>query len=294
MPDATGRPRRKRLSWESRCEIVAKVRLQGISPQVAAATCGVHRATVYRLLARFDQGGWAGLRERRPVPRRQPRRLCPSVEAQILNARAGQPLRPGAPGGDPRHPRLDGRQGAGPRRCLARARARLGPSSCATSASARASSCTSTPSAWGASTRSASGSSRDGIQRSPRRRLAPPARGRRRPHPDRLLRGARRPGRRGLLRLPRARRGLVRRRARASRSSASSPTTATPTAHTPGAICAPRSASSAGAPGPTRPRTNGKAEAFIGTCLREWAYRYAYPTSAHRTRALSGWVRWYG
>jgi len=44
---------------------------------------------------------------------------------------------------------------------------------------------------------------------------------------------------------------------------------------------------------PYTPRTNGKAEAFIGTALREWAYRYAYPTSAHRTRALSGWVRWY-
>ena len=44
---------------------------------------------------------------------------------------------------------------------------------------------------------------------------------------------------------------------------------------------------------PYTPRTNGKAEAFIGTCLREWAYRYAYPSSTHRTRALSGWVRWY-
>jgi len=44
---------------------------------------------------------------------------------------------------------------------------------------------------------------------------------------------------------------------------------------------------------PYTPRTNGKAEAFIGTALREWAYRYAYPTSASRTRALSGWVRWY-
>ncbi|MGE0025878.1 MAG: integrase core domain-containing protein [Thermoleophilia bacterium] len=39
------------------------------------------------------------------------------------------------------------------------------------------------------------------------------------------------------------------------------------------------------------PRTNGKAEAFIGTALRA-SYRYAYPTSAHRTRALRGWVRW--
>ena len=52
MPDASGRPRRKRLSWESRCEIVAKVRNQGISPHQAAASSGVHRSTVYRLLAR--------------------------------------------------------------------------------------------------------------------------------------------------------------------------------------------------------------------------------------------------
>ena len=44
---------------------------------------------------------------------------------------------------------------------------------------------------------------------------------------------------------------------------------------------------------PYTPRTNGKAEAFIKTALREWAYRYAYPTSLHRTRALAGWVRWY-
>ena len=44
---------------------------------------------------------------------------------------------------------------------------------------------------------------------------------------------------------------------------------------------------------PYTPRTNGKAEALIKTMLREWAYRYAYPTSQHRTRALSGWTRWY-
>jgi transposase InsO family protein len=44
---------------------------------------------------------------------------------------------------------------------------------------------------------------------------------------------------------------------------------------------------------PYTPRTNGKAERFIQTLLRQWAYRYVYPTSAHRARALSGWLRWY-
>jgi transposase InsO family protein len=44
---------------------------------------------------------------------------------------------------------------------------------------------------------------------------------------------------------------------------------------------------------PYTPRTNGKAERFIQTLLRQWAYAFAYPTSAHRARALSGWLRWY-
>jgi transposase InsO family protein len=44
---------------------------------------------------------------------------------------------------------------------------------------------------------------------------------------------------------------------------------------------------------PYRPQTNGKAERFIQTLLRSWAYGFAYPTSVHRTRALFGWLRWY-
>ena len=43
-------------------------------------------------------------------------------------------------------------------------------------------------------------------------------------------------------------------------------------------------------PGPYTPRTNGKAERFIQLLLHTWAF--AYPTSAHRTQALVGWLRW--
>jgi transposase InsO family protein len=44
---------------------------------------------------------------------------------------------------------------------------------------------------------------------------------------------------------------------------------------------------------PYRPQTNGKAERFIQTLIREWAYRRPYATSASRTRALPAWVRAY-
>ena len=44
---------------------------------------------------------------------------------------------------------------------------------------------------------------------------------------------------------------------------------------------------------PYTPRTNGKAERFIQTLLREWAYRRAYATSQRRTRALPAWLRYY-
>jgi transposase InsO family protein len=44
---------------------------------------------------------------------------------------------------------------------------------------------------------------------------------------------------------------------------------------------------------PRRPRTNGKAERFIRTMLREWAYGAIYATSTERTAALSGWLERY-
>lgn len=44
---------------------------------------------------------------------------------------------------------------------------------------------------------------------------------------------------------------------------------------------------------PYRPRTNGKAERFIQTMLREWAYPVTYRTSDHRARALPAWIDYY-
>lgn len=44
---------------------------------------------------------------------------------------------------------------------------------------------------------------------------------------------------------------------------------------------------------PYTPRTNGKAECFIQTLLREWAYAYAYPNSDARTLELPFWIRHY-
>jgi transposase InsO family protein len=44
---------------------------------------------------------------------------------------------------------------------------------------------------------------------------------------------------------------------------------------------------------PYRPQTNGKAERFIRTMLREWAYAAVYGSSPERAAALSGWVERY-
>jgi transposase InsO family protein len=44
---------------------------------------------------------------------------------------------------------------------------------------------------------------------------------------------------------------------------------------------------------PYTPKTNGKAERFIQTALREWAYAVAYPTSGHRAAELPIWMHRY-
>lgn len=44
---------------------------------------------------------------------------------------------------------------------------------------------------------------------------------------------------------------------------------------------------------PYTPRTNGKAERFIQTLLREWAYKRPYRSSAERHKALRPWLIYY-
>ena len=44
---------------------------------------------------------------------------------------------------------------------------------------------------------------------------------------------------------------------------------------------------------PYTPRTNGKAERFIPTLLREWAYAYRYPSSDVRAAELRPWMQHY-
>jgi len=44
---------------------------------------------------------------------------------------------------------------------------------------------------------------------------------------------------------------------------------------------------------PYRPQTNGKAERFIQTCLREWAYVRSYDSSQQRTELLPSFLNYY-
>ena len=44
---------------------------------------------------------------------------------------------------------------------------------------------------------------------------------------------------------------------------------------------------------PYSPQTNGKAERFIQTALREWAYGIHWPDSEQRNRALAPWTNYY-
>ena len=66
---------------------LVQVILSGVEPQVAAAICGVSRATAYRLLRRYSEGGWEALRDRPPIAKHYPHRLSAEAEAQIVELR---------------------------------------------------------------------------------------------------------------------------------------------------------------------------------------------------------------
>lgn len=87
MRESVCPPRRMRYSLESRCRIVALI-VAGASPPEAAAVCGASRATGYRLWRRYREGGWAALVDRPSTPKRQPRRCSRELEQRIVAARA--------------------------------------------------------------------------------------------------------------------------------------------------------------------------------------------------------------
>lgn len=291
MLTVTERPRRKRLSWESRCEIVAKVRLQAMSPEVAAATSGVHRATVYRLLSRFDSGGWAGLVDRRPVPHRQPRRLSVEAEARILNARSAShygPKRLGAILGVPGSTvaKVLARHGASRRPRAPRPESvryeRERPGELLHVDTKR----------LGRFHQVGKAILHDGIQRSPRagwHHLHVAVDDHTRIAYCEILAGQGAAASCAFLQRAVAWfadvHGIRIERVLTDNGHAYR-------SHAWRDLCLALGIERRRTR-PYTPRTNGKAEAFIGTALREWAYRHAYPTSTHRTRALDGWVRWY-
>ena len=289
MRDRVCPPRRMRFSFESRCRLVRLV-LAGHSPQAAAAACGASRATGYRLWRRYRQGGWGALVDRPSTPLTQPRRLAPEAEREILEWRAelgagpaviaviverpastvGKVLRRA---GCSRLPRVrrDRRvryERERPGELLHVDTKKLGRF-------------------WEIGKRIR----RDGVNRSRRAgwqhlhvciddhsRLAY----------CEVLRSERKGDCAAFLRRAAswyAEQGIAVERVLTDNAKAYH-------SHAWRDTCAELGIERRYTR-PYSPWTNGKAEALIKTLLREWAYRFAYPTSAHRTKALPGYLRWY-
>jgi transposase InsO family protein len=294
MAQVMERPRRKRLSWESRCEIVALIEA-GVSPPLAAASGGASRASGYRLWRRYCEGGWAGLRDRPSTPIRQPRRLGSEAEQLIVAARrrtAYGPVRlaglvpypPSTIGkvlrrhGCSRLPRV----GSGPRCARRYERARPGELlHVDTKKLGRF---------WQPGKR-VLGSEAGRPQRN--RRV-----GWQHLHVaiddhSRLAYAELLPGRDALSCV----RFLERALAWYGEQGIVIERVLTDNAKAYHARAWVEAASQLGLKRRYtriyRPRTNGKAERLIQTLLREWAYARSYPSSAARARALNGYLRWY-
>ena len=289
MSDPKSPPRRMRFSYESRCRAVQSM-LAGEGVSAAAAAAGASRATGYRWWRRFQREGWAGLLERRSTPHRQPRRLSAAVEAEIVAVRerthAG-PLtigallsRPASTVGKvlrrlgrsrlPREPRPPVRryERARPGELLHIDIKKLGRF-------------------WHVGKRVRG----DGARRSPHA-------GWQYAHVavddhSRLAYVELLPSERAFDAVAFLGRALGWYRDQGI--AVESVMTDNGSAYVSGAWrrrCAELGLRHLRTR-PYTPRTNGKAERFIQTLLRGWAYGLAYPTSVHRARALSGWLRWY-
>jgi transposase InsO family protein len=289
MRDGVCPPLRMRYSFESRCRIVQLI-VAGESPQAAAAACGASRATGYRLWARYLEGGWASLADRPPTPIRQPRRLSAAVEAEIAAVRARTQAGPLVLAAILERPpstigkvlrRLGLSRLPKPERDPVVRYERERPGELLHVDTKRLNRF------WHVGKRILA----DGKRRSTgagwhflhvaiddHSRLA---------YAEVL---ASEDGKACAAFLARAiawyrERGIAVERVLTDNAAAyrSQPWRL---------VCAGNRVRRRFTR-PYRPRTNGKAEALIKTLLREWAYRFAYPTSNHRSRALPGYLRWY-
>jgi transposase InsO family protein len=282
-------PGRLRYSWEARCRLVSLV-LSGLSPQAASMACGMSRSTAYRLLRRYQQDGWEALRDRPPIAKHHPHRLSPEAEEQIVLLRR--------------------QTGWGPRALSAA----LGRPASTIWRVLRRYDCSR-------------------VQRQPRppaNRYEYAAVGEL-VHLDikklgRFWQVGKRVLNDGLQRSRHAgwtyahvaiddhsRLAQVELRPSEQASDCIAFTASVIAAYAERGTPIQRILTDNGSgyrshafqdlltqhgirhirTQPYRPRTNGKAEAFIRILQREWAYAYIYPTSTHRARALPGWLRWY-
>jgi transposase InsO family protein len=284
-----GPPARLRHSWEARCRLV-RLMLSGVAPSAAAVACGMSRASAYRLLRRYQQDGWEGLRDRPPIAKHHPHRLSPEAEEQIVLLRR--------------------QTGWGPRALSAA----LGRPASTIWRVLRRYDCSR-------------------VQRQPRppaNRYEYAAVGEL-VHLDikklgRFWQVGKRVLNDGLQRSRHAgwtyahvaiddhsRLAQVELRPSEQASDCIAFTASVIAAYAERGTPIQRILTDNGSgyrshafqdlltqhgirhirTQPYRPRTNGKAEAFIRILQREWAYAYIYPTSTHRARALPGWLRWY-
>lgn len=282
-------PGRLRHSWEARCRLV-QLMLGGLSPQAASMACGMSRATAYRLWRRYEQGGWDALRDRPSTPRCQPRRLSGEVEAEIVAIRQRTQAGPVVIGAITHRPastvgKVLRRWGCSrlprPERDPVRRYERQRPGELLHVDTKK----------LGRFHIVGKRILKDGVQRSraagwqhlhiaidDHSRLAY----------TEVLAGQDKHACAAFLRRAvawYAQQGIQVERVLSDNAKAYH-------SHHWRDTCLELKIGRRYTR-PYTPRTNGKAEALIKTMLREWAYRYPYPSSQHRTRALAGYTRWY-